>query len=134
VGDSTAASKVAHDEATPRRVLLVDDNFDSARTLSQLLTRRGHEVQIATDGLEAIQVAQDFQPDVFLLDLGLPGIDGYQLARRLRADGFTSALMIAVSGYAQESDVENAHASGFDQHFAKPVDFAEILSALRPAG
>jgi len=121
----------ARSEASPRRVLVVDDNLDAAHTLSRLLTRRGHKVYIAYDGLEALKVAEDFQPDVFLLDLGLPGIDGYELARRLRAEGFAAALMIAISGYAQQSDVEKTRAAGFDNHFAKPVELNGILTAIR---
>jgi signal transduction histidine kinase/GNAT superfamily N-acetyltransferase len=116
---------------TPRRVLVVDDNLDSVRSLAWLLKERGHAVCVAYDGPEALQAARDFKPDVLLLDLGLPGIDGFELARRLRADGFASALMIAISGYARDTDVKNAHAAGFDRHFAKPVDFPELLGALQ---
>jgi signal transduction histidine kinase len=119
-------------EAIPRRILVVDDNRDSALTLSQLLRRRGHEVITAYDGPGALIAAQDFKPDVFLLDLGLPGIDGYELARRLRSDGFAAALLIAISGYAQASDQKESRAAGFDRHFAKPMEFGELLAAIRP--
>ena len=111
------------------RVLIVDDNKDTLRLLSRLLVRRGHEVSTAADGLAAVQIAQDFHPEVLLLDIGLPGLDGYSLARHLRANGFADALMIAISGYAQESDRRLAEEAGFDHHFAKPVDF-DALSAL----
>ena len=110
---------------------MVDDNLDKAHTLARLLTRRGHEVCIAHDGLEALKAAQEFQPDIFLLDLGLPGIDGYELAQRLRNEGFAAALMIAISGYAQQSDIEMTLAAGFDHHFAKPVELSQILTAIQ---
>jgi signal transduction histidine kinase len=112
-----------------RRILLVDDNQDTVHSLSRLLTRRGHEVATAFDGLAALQVAQEFKPDVLLLDLGLPDLDGYELARRLRASGFAHAPIIAISGYAQESDRARSRAAGFNYHFAKPVDF-EALAEL----
>lgn len=115
------------------RVLLVDDNVDTARSLSRLLTRRGHEVATAYDGLVAIRIAHEFRPDVLLLDLGLPGLDGYALARRLRADGFATAPMIAISGYAQEADRARAQEAGFNRHFAKPVDFESLAALLAAA-
>jgi CheY-like chemotaxis protein len=77
-------------------------------------------------------VGHDFKPDVLLLDLGLPGIDGYELAQRLRLNGFASALMIAISGYAHDSDIEVSRAVGFDRHFAKPVELRSLLAAMDP--
>jgi PAS domain S-box-containing protein len=112
-----------------RRILLVDDNKDTIRLLSRLLTRRGHEVFTADNGLTALKMAHDFQPDAMLLDIGLPGMDGYTLARRLRSSGFPDTLIVAISGYAQDSDRALAREAGFDHHFAKPVDF-DALSAL----
>ena len=120
----------AAETAVTKRVLVVDDNVDAAVTLSWLIGQRGYAVRVAHDGSEALQAARDFRPDILLLDLGLPGIDGYELARRLRADGFTSALMIAISGYARDSDVESSRRAGFDRHFAKPVEFAALIAAL----
>jgi signal transduction histidine kinase len=117
-------------EPATKRVLVVDDNVDAAVALSWLIGQRGHAVRVAHDGPEALQAARDFQPDVLLLDLGLPGIDGYELARRLRADGFESARLIAISGYARDSDVESARDAGFDRHFAKPVEFDDLVAAL----
>ena len=113
-----------------RRILLVDDNQDTVRLLSRLLTRRGHEVFTTGDGLSALKIAAEFRPEVLLLDIGLPGLDGYALARRLRADGFAKTPMIAISGYAQESDRELAREAGFDHHFAKPVDFDELAALI----
>jgi two-component system CheB/CheR fusion protein len=112
-----------------RRILLVDDNQDTVHSLSRLLTRRGHEVVTAFDGLTALRMAEEFKPEVLLLDLGLPDLDGYELARRLRAGGFAHAQIIAISGYAQESDRARSRAAGFNYHFAKPVDF-EALAEL----
>lgn len=112
-----------------RRVLLVDDNVDTIQSMSRLLTLRGHEVATAVDGLAGLQMARDFRPDFILLDIGLPGLDGYSLARRLRAEGFTNTPIVAVSGYARDDDRERSREAGFNHHFAKPVEF-ETLAAL----
>ena len=125
----TTPARVA-EPAIAKRVLVVDDNVDAAVTLSWLIGQQGYAVRVAHDGSEALQAARDFRPDILLLDLGLPGIDGYELARRLRSDGFTSARMIAISGYARDSDVESSRLAGFDHHFAKPVEFADLIAAL----
>jgi len=114
---------------TRRRILLVDDNLDTVRSMARLLTLRGHEVATAVDGLAALKVAREFQPDFMLLDIGLPSLDGYSLARRLRAEGFIDTPIIAISGYAQQSDRERSREAGFNHHFAKPVDF-EALAEL----
>jgi CheY-like chemotaxis protein len=115
---------------TSKRVLIVDDNVDSAVTLSWLLAEQGYAVHIAHDGAGGLKAAQDFKPDILLLDIGLPGMNGYELGRRLRADGFASAYMVAISGYARESDVEKSRLSGFDHHFAKPVDLDQLIAKL----
>jgi signal transduction histidine kinase len=115
---------------TNRKVLLVDDNVDSAITLSWLLSQHGYTVETAHDGAAGLKAAHDFRPDILLLDIGLPGINGYELAKRLRADGFSSALMVAISGYALEADIERSKAAGFDRHFAKPVDFDHLVESL----
>jgi signal transduction histidine kinase len=113
-----------------KRVLVVDDNTDAAVTLSWLLQEHGYTVEVAHDGPAGLKVAQSFKPDILLLDIGLPGMDGYELARRLRSDGFDSSLMIAISGYAHEADIERSRAAGFDRHFAKPVDIDELVKSL----
>ena len=112
-----------------RRILLVDDNQDTVRSLARLLSLRGHEVATAFDGVAALKIAQEFQPDFLLLDIGLPGLDGYELARRLRAQGFERTPIVAISGYAQEGDRMRSREAGFNYHFAKPVDF-EALAEL----
>jgi len=113
-----------------KRILVVDDNVDSAVTLSWLLGQYGYTVETAHDGKSGLQAAHQFKPDILLLDIGLPGINGYELARRLRAEGFDSALMVAISGYALEADVERSRAAGFDRHLAKPVDIDHLVQSL----
>ena len=118
-------------QAGSRRVLLVEDNRDAAAALQALLTRAGHEVHLAPDGGTALEVLPDFRPDVVLLDLALPGPDGYEVARRLRAhEGFEDAMLIAVTGYGRDQDLERTRAAGFDHHLTKPVDPQEILALI----
>ena len=93
---------------------------------SWLLEHQGHEVQVAFDGLRALEVARAFRPDVALLDVGLPGIDGYELARRLRADYGPHVLIIIITAYAQDTPRKQAYETYFDHHFTKPTDFATI--------
>jgi signal transduction histidine kinase/DNA-binding response OmpR family regulator len=132
--DEPPAHAVASHESvaeTPAyRVLVVDDNTDSADSLSMLLQMLGHQTLIAYDGLNALEVAISFQPEVVLLDIGLPRLDGYQVARRLREQpGTASCLLIAVSGYGQDEDRVKAQEAGFDHHLTKPLNY-EALQAL----
>lgn len=114
------------------RVLVVDDHQDAAHALARLLRRLGCEVHLAHTGPDAIVAAREFVPEVLLLDLGLPGCDGYEVTRTLRADPrFGAALFIAISGYAQESDRARCLAGGFDEHFGKPLDFSKLAAAIR---
>jgi signal transduction histidine kinase/CheY-like chemotaxis protein len=134
-----APANAAHPPAPPtakgegRRVLLVDDNRDTTRILSQLLERRGFQVCVAYDGREGLQAAQDFQPDALILDIGLPEIDGYELVRRFRAEGFADKLIVALSGYAQDGDRARSREAGFDHHFAKPVDLDALCTLILEA-
>jgi signal transduction histidine kinase/CheY-like chemotaxis protein len=106
-----------------RRVLVVDDNVDAAATLADLVALYGHEALVAHDGPEAVAMAEAERPDLVLCDIGLPGMDGYEVARRLRRDAaLAGTRLVAVSGNAQPSDVERAAAAGFDLHIAKPPD------------
>ncbi|MEO8307520.1 MAG: response regulator [Pseudomonadota bacterium] len=123
-------SAAARGENVSRRVLIVDDNVDSAVTLSWLLAEHGYAVHIAHDGAGGLKAAHEFKPDILLLDIGLPGMNGYELGQRLRSDGFAAAFMVAISGYARESDVEKSRQSGFDCHFAKPVDLDHLIERL----
>lgn len=106
-----------------RRVLVVDDNTDIAETLALLLEDYGHSVVVAHDGPSALATAEQAGPDVILLDIGLPGMDGYEVAQRLRANPLTQGkVLAALTGYGQASDRDRALAAGFDRHFTKPVD------------
>jgi PAS domain S-box-containing protein len=123
------AAPPAHPDARPPstwRVLVVDDNEDAALSIAILLGLWGHEVKTAFDGNAALAVAAGFAPEVVLLDLGLPGLDGYEVARRLRAGGLRG-LLVAVTGYGREEDRARSRDAGFDRHLLKPVD----LDALR---
>jgi signal transduction histidine kinase len=112
------------------RVLVVDDNEDATRSLSMLLEMAGHEVQICHDGPSALRTAEAFGPEVVLLDIGLPGMDGFEVARRLRAQPVSPRpLLVALSGYSQAEDQRRARESGFDHHLVKPAD-PETLRAL----
>jgi CheY-like chemotaxis protein len=114
-----------------RRVLVVDDNRDALTLLSDTLSAVGYQVQSAHDGPEALNVAAAFQPHVAVLDIGLPVMDGYELATRLRAMAGLGALrLIAVTGYGQESDQRRSGTAGFDAHLIKPVSLDELLRAL----
>jgi len=112
------------------RVLVVDDNQDLAVSCSWLLEHRGHEVEIAFDGLRALEVARAFRPDMALLDVGLPGIDGYELARRLRAEFGQDMRLIIITAYAQDNPRREAYEAYFDHHFTKPLDFEVIVDLL----
>jgi signal transduction histidine kinase len=114
-----------------RRILLVDDNEDAAAMLAEILMTAGHEVRTAGDGPTALESALSFRPDVAVLDIGLPAMDGYELATRLRAQaGGTAPILIALSGYGQESDRARSEAVGFAEHLVKPVDASELLSTI----
>jgi two-component system CheB/CheR fusion protein len=116
----------------PRRVLVVDDNHDAGETTAALLRLSGHQVLVVRDGVTALESATDFKPEALLLDIGMPGMDGYELCRRLRERPEQSdALIIAVSGYGRHADIEAAREAGFDHHVIKPFDPAEIDGYLR---
>ena len=113
------------------RVLVVDDNVDAAQALGLLLTATGHDVRMAHDGLSAVKVALDFLPNVVLLDIGLPGIDGYEVAKRLRQDSsLVDVVLVAMTGYGQATDKVRSRDSGFNHHLVKPADFDNVLGIL----
>jgi signal transduction histidine kinase len=120
-------------DATPRRgraVLVADDNADALQTMAALLEMEGHAVETATDGEQALAAAGRLRPDVAVLDIGMPGLNGYEVARRIREQPWGAAIrLIAVTGWGQAEDVQRARASGFDHHVTKPVDF-DALQAL----
>ena len=118
----------------PKRVLIVDDNVDAATTLELLLRSLGHQTRAVHDGAQALRVATEFRPEIVLLDIGMPGLNGYDVARRLRELERGRALrIVAVTGWDQEADRARAHESGFDLHLVKPVD-PEILTRLLSGG
>jgi two-component system CheB/CheR fusion protein len=131
-----AGSTLSPGAALPYRVLVVDDNADAAESLALLLRFQGHEVEVAFDGPSALDTAGSFHPDVVLLDIGLPGLDGYQVASQLRQrHGTSKALLVALTGYGQEDDQRLAREAGFDHHLTKPVDpqvIYELLARPRP--
>ena len=117
----------------PLRVLVVDDNQDAAEALAWILEPL-HEVQIAYDGRAAVERAQAFHPDVVLLDIGLPVLNGYQVAEELRKSPETVAsVIIAITGYGQSSDRERALQSGFDFHLVKPAEPTQVLRMIDDA-
>jgi two-component system CheB/CheR fusion protein len=116
---------------TGRRILIIDDNADASMTTQMLLELRGHSVQTAVDGSSGLKAALLFKPEVILLDIGLPGMDGYEVARRLRDLPLTkNVLLIAVSGYGQAEDLRKATEAGFDYHLLKPADTNQLQDLI----
>ena len=114
-----------------QRILVVDDNEDSANSLATLLEFEGHEVEVAYGARSALNCAEVFQPDVVVLDIGLPEMDGYEVARVLRGKQETqAATLIALTGYGQKEDRDRAKHAGFDHHFVKPLDTAKLIGIL----
>jgi signal transduction histidine kinase len=129
--DPATATRPGPGPARARRVLIVDDNADAAEMLAELLRMSGHSVALAYDGATALEVARDLGPEVALLDLGLPVMDGYELAGRLRElDACRHTRLIAVTGYGQPGDRERSKAAGFSDHVVKPVDLATVEALL----
>jgi CheY-like chemotaxis protein len=117
--------------ASALRILIVDDNEDSADSLSTLMRLSGNEVRTATDGLAALATARDFSPNVVLLDIGLPGISGYEVAERLREQFDRSRLLlVAMTGYGQDDDRRRSREAGFDAHLVKPIDLDSLRAVL----
>jgi signal transduction histidine kinase len=112
-----------------RRVLVADDNIDAGESLAMLLRLDGHEVELASNGAQAVELFDRMKPEVAILDIGMPGLNGYEVAQRIRQKARTGVTLIAVTGWGQEADKARAAASGFDHHFTKPVEPA-VLSAL----
>ena len=112
------------------RVLVVDDNEDAANSLATLLEVMGYQVRTAYDGPEAIEAADDFMPAVALLDIGLPRLSGYDIARHVRERRGSDVLLVAITGWGQEDDRRRAREAGFDHHFTKPADFEVLLELI----
>jgi signal transduction histidine kinase/CheY-like chemotaxis protein len=115
----------------PRRhILIVEDSADNRETLQALLEYEGHRVEVASDGLEAIQAAARSHPDVALIDIGLPGIDGYEVARRMRSGLGADIVLVALTGYGRPEDRQRSLEAGFDSHLTKPPDLSELNALL----
>jgi len=112
------------------RVLIVDDNVDAAQSLALLLTASGREVRMAHDGPTAVDAAVDYRPDLAIMDIGLPGLDGYELERMHQQSVLQHALLVAITGYGQEKDRVRSLAAGFDHHLVKPVNFDRVQEIL----
>jgi len=132
--DASAAKSALTESVLPTskfRILVVDDYADAAESLTMLLQAEGHEVEMADCGIKAIERAQEFHPQVVLLDIGLPDLDGYEVAKRLRAlPEFRDAFLIALTGYGQTEDRELSKSAGFNHHLLKPLKFEELSSLL----
>jgi CheY-like chemotaxis protein len=118
--------------ARPRRLLVVEDNVDARRTLRALLEALGHEVDEAGDGEAGIAAALERRPHLVFVDIGLPRVDGYEVARRLRAAGLEGRL-VALTGYGRDDDVERAREAGFDEHLLKPASLEQLRAAIEAA-
>jgi CheY-like chemotaxis protein/two-component sensor histidine kinase len=124
-------------EAKPRRILVADDNVDSAESMSMLLSLSGHEVHLAHTGADALKLAGQVRPEVAIFDIGMPDLTGYEVAERIRHEAWGKKMtLIAVTGWGQESDKRRARAAGFDHHLTKPVDpdKLEVLFDTPPFG
>jgi CheY-like chemotaxis protein len=119
----------SHFDAKPRRMLVVDDNDDAAVMLGTLLSMEGHSVRVAHDGKAALDIVEEFQAEICLCDIGLPEMNGYELALRLRSL-FPQALLISVSGWGREEDRRRSQESGFNYHLVKPVNFDDIMDLI----
>lgn len=120
--------------AEPRRVLVADDNVDSAETLALLLQALGNDVRTVHDGLRAVEESEAFRPDVALLDIGMPGLDGYEVARHIRGKPWgANMVLIALTGWGEEEDRRRCREAGFDRHLLKPIDIAPLREALDSA-
>jgi PAS domain S-box-containing protein len=132
-----ADGQVKNQSGLKRRILVVDDNADSATSLALLLRRMGHEIETAYDGLEAVQAAAAFRPQVILLDIGLPKMNGYEAAKRIREQPWQEKVaIIALTGWAQEKDKQRAYDAGIDHHLTKPVEYAtleKLLALIAPS-
>jgi CheY-like chemotaxis protein len=128
------SSQSAGTDPPPHRLLVVDDNVDAAQTLAAMLSLHGQDVRTAFNGYEALQIAETWRPDVAVLDIGMPGLNGYELCERIREQSHgRPPLFIACTGWGQEADRERAHAAGFDFHLVKPIEPAALLRLLTAA-
>jgi len=131
LGQSDGKSQSSAEGQAGRRVLIVDDNRDSAESLSMLLEITGNKTFVAHDGLEAVEAAEQHRPDVMLLDIGLPNLGGHEVGRRIREQPWgKDIVIIALTGWGQEDDRRKSQEAGFNGHLVKPVDYDELLALL----
>jgi CheY-like chemotaxis protein len=129
---ATTAGARKLDAFPPRRILIVDDNRDAADTLGRLLRQLGATVAVEYGGDAALAALERFKPDAVLLDIGMPGMDGYEVARRIRADGDGNVpQLIALTGWGQDQDYRRSQLAGFDHHLVKPPNIQRLRSLLR---
>jgi CheY-like chemotaxis protein len=129
--ETSRSKAVPPSEETALRVLVVEDHQDAAEMLKDLLELNGYQVQIAVTGPEGVQAARTWRPDVVLCDIGLPGMDGYDVAAALRTDpGSRRQRLVAVTGYGQDEDRRRSREAGLQYHLTKPIDPAELQEVL----
>jgi CheY-like chemotaxis protein len=130
-GSLHASTTTSPPQTHKRRVLIADDNRDAADSLSMLLQMAGHEITVVYDGQQALETIESARPEVALLDIGMPALDGYEVARRVRLDTrVRDMVLIAVTGWGQENDKARAQSAGFDLHFTKPVEPTQLMDLL----
>lgn len=128
---SSPVTESDHSTTRSLKVLVVDDNADTVLSITMLLKASGHDVRAAHDGPTALQIALDYRPDVVLLDIGLPGLNGYEVAKRIRQQpDFENVVLVALTGYGQDSDRQNSLQAGFDHHLVKPARLAQLQKIL----
>ncbi len=121
--DVSADKSKAGDEVVARRILVVDDNHDAAMSLAMMLEIMGNETQTAHDGLEALEIAESFAPDLVMLDIGMPKLNGYETARRIRQQPWGRGMkLVALTGWGQDEDRRKSEEAGFNSHMVKPID------------
>jgi CheY-like chemotaxis protein len=126
------AAPASTDGTPPRRILVVDDNVDAADALAMLLRLSGHDAVTAFDGVEALGLAENFRPDIVLLDIGMPRLDGYGTARAMRAEPWGRDLtLVALTGWGQPKDRDRTVEAGFDAHLVKPVATERLMEIIR---
>jgi two-component system CheB/CheR fusion protein len=132
--DTTPPASRPGVERSPRRVLIIEDNIDAADSLSEALEFGEHEVTVAYNGPEGLERAREFKPEVVLCDIGLPGMNGYDVARAFRSDeALKGTYLVALSGYALPEDLQRAQEAGFDRHLAKPPSLEKLEELLSEA-
>jgi CheY-like chemotaxis protein len=131
VSSQATTASIKNEAHEHLRVVIVEDNYDAAEALTMLLELFGHEATIVQDGLAAIEAVRDGAFDIALVDIGLPGIDGYEVARRIRTlPNAKTMMLVALTGYGQESDKQRALSAGFDEHLTKPVKIERLQALL----